>query len=200
MGGTSYGWLLAHWEEAPNTMGMLIYRVGLPKVGFWKWHIKCYHTTHTIVQKIRMIHLMSHTRQSLLSKTSTDVPWPIIAKLCYLLGHNQDQWPWPRAYWYLSVQKGYGPFFTITYMHHRKQRNVEKSQEKIVWGHLKTSVRWWNSGEVDRLKRTPKSVVFFKLDSQLDFHVVTLRCKHFQSSCAITRYDLIRTILFQRYT
>ena len=66
-----------------------------------------------------------------------------------------------------------------------------------MWGNLKTSLRWWNS-EVDRLKRTTKLVVLI-LDSQLDFHVVTLRYKHFQSNCAITRYDLIKTILFQRY-
>ena len=65
-------------KKPPITIGMLIYMVGLLKVGFWRWCMWCHHTAHTIYQKFRMMHLTLCTRQCLLSKMSTDVPGPII--------------------------------------------------------------------------------------------------------------------------
>ena len=76
-----------------------------------------------------------------------------------------------------------------------------------MWGNLKTSLRWWNSGEIDRLKRTTKSVVFlnwidnwifmlsfyatsiFKVIAQLQ-DMIWLRLFCFKGTC--NRYPLLR--------
>ena len=94
---------LAYWACGRHRA---IYRMGLPRAGFQRWCMQCHHTAHTICQKFQMTCLTSHTGQCLLAEVSTDIPWPVIAKQCYLWRHNQGGRPWQRAHQYLLVLKG----------------------------------------------------------------------------------------------